>query len=198
MQGAMASNDGAIRQMRDKTQTEYFETMINTLRLELKKEISAIQNKASSQNNLNSSDMLVNKLAQKLDTIEKDFKKLDRQVNQSVSMIKLEIEGQPEKQGSYNYPVGDNNNNGDAMQRITHLERGLQTFEKQIAEQLEAALNDLIDRLGAVVSDQDELRERVNAAHAMVGKLDSPFRDMKEVLIQITEALSEVENGTNS
>jgi hypothetical protein len=42
--------------------------------------------------------------------------------------------------------------NVDALTRVKALERGLQNFEKQLAEQLTAALNDMGEQVSTVES----------------------------------------------
>jgi len=58
--GGGSGADSTIRQMRDKTQNDYFETMIKTLRMELMKEIAGHANDGSDvKEELNALDMLI-------------------------------------------------------------------------------------------------------------------------------------------
>lgn len=68
-------------------------------------------------------------------------------------------------------PVGS----GDALTRIVTLERGLQNFEQQVAEQLEKALNDMSSQVFSVEQSTATLKSMTQATNEMVQKLDQPF-----------------------
>ena len=62
--------------MKERTQNEYVDTLINTLRIELLNEIKAHRNEEGSVfDELNAHDMLLKQLSMKIDGIQSDAKK---------------------------------------------------------------------------------------------------------------------------
>ena len=90
--------------------------------------------------------------------------------------------------------ISDNRGSDEeSLSRIRKLERALENFEKKVVEQLEAALNETHDKVLEVEREQGSLKSMVQTTNLMVQKLDQPFKDMREVLIQVTQTLSEME-----
>ena len=177
--------------MKERTQNEYVDTLINTLRIELLNEIKAHRNEEGSVfDELNAHDMLLKQLSMKIDGIQSDAKKISRTTQQGMTKMQLDIDEQTERIRR----ISDNRGSDEeSLSRIRKLERALENFEKKVVEQLEAALNETHDKVLEVEREQGSLKSMVQTTNLMVQKLDQPFKDMREVLIQVTQTLSEME-----
>jgi hypothetical protein len=92
--------DRELKQMKDKTQTEYIDTLFNTLRIELMKEVKTSSfgnDEFDVKEEINSHDLSIKQLNQRIDGILVELKKLDRVSRQSQSHIQLEITEQADK-----------------------------------------------------------------------------------------------------
>jgi len=92
--------DRELKQMKDKTQIEYIDTLFNTLRIELIKEIKTSSfgnDEFDVKEEINSHDLSIKQINQRIDGILGELKKLDRVSRQSQSHIKLEITEQADK-----------------------------------------------------------------------------------------------------
>ena len=69
-----------MRSMKDKTHMEYFDTLINTLKIELKSEMNKMRSSggADTSNELNALDLCVKQLNQKVESLQAELKKLER------------------------------------------------------------------------------------------------------------------------
>jgi hypothetical protein len=73
--------DKELKQMKDKTQTEYIETLFNTLRIELIKEVKTSSfgnDEFDVKEEINSHDLSIKQINQRIDGILGELKKLDR------------------------------------------------------------------------------------------------------------------------
>ena len=98
--GGVDMGDREIKQMKDKTQTEYIDTLFNTLRIELMKEVKTSSfgnDEFDVKEEINSHDLSIKQINQRIDGILGELKKLDRVSRQSQSHIKLEITEQADK-----------------------------------------------------------------------------------------------------
>jgi hypothetical protein len=92
--------DRELKQMKDKTQTEYIDTLFNTLRIELMKEVKTSSfgnDEFDVKEEINSHDLSIKQVNQRIDGILVELKKLDRVSRQSQSHIQLEITEQADK-----------------------------------------------------------------------------------------------------
>ena len=92
--------DRELKQMKDKTQTEYIDTLFNTLRIELMKEVKTSSfgnDEFDEKEEINSHDLSIKQINQRIDGILGELKKLDRMCRQSQSHIQLEITEQADK-----------------------------------------------------------------------------------------------------
>ena len=92
--------DRELKQMKDKTQTEYIDTLFNTLRIELMKEVKTSSfgnDEFDVKEEINSHDLSIKQINQRIDGILGELKKLDRMSRQSQSHIQLEITEQADK-----------------------------------------------------------------------------------------------------
>jgi hypothetical protein len=92
--------DRELKQMKDKTQTEYIDTLFNTLRIELMKEVKTSSfgnDEFDMKEEINSHDLSIKQVNQRIDGILVELKKLDRVSRQSQSHIQLEITEQADK-----------------------------------------------------------------------------------------------------
>ena len=98
--GGVDMGDRELKQMKDKTQTEYIDTLFNTLRIELMKEVKTSSfgnDEFDVKEEINSHDLSIKQINQRIDGILGELKKLDRVSRQSQSHIKLEITEQADK-----------------------------------------------------------------------------------------------------
>jgi DNA repair exonuclease SbcCD ATPase subunit len=167
--------------MKDRTQNDYFNTMLNTLRMELMNEIrtSKLEDSVDVKDELNAQDLHIKQISMKLESIQAELRKYDRALKAQ--------NAKPEN--------GENVSDSDALNRIKLLERGLQNFEQQVAEQLEQALNEISIQVANLERETENIRSVTLSTNQMVQKLDQPFQAMREVLIEVTQTLSELDDG---
>ena len=69
-----------MRSMKDKTHMEYFDTLINTLKIELKSEMNKMRSSggADISDELNALDLCVKQLNQTVESLQAELKKLER------------------------------------------------------------------------------------------------------------------------
>ena len=73
--------DRELKQMKDKTQTEYIDTLFNTLRIELMKEVKTSSfgnDEFDVKEEINSHDLSIKQINQRIDEIFGELKKFDR------------------------------------------------------------------------------------------------------------------------
>jgi ABC-type transporter Mla subunit MlaD len=70
----------------------------------------------------------------------------------------------------------------------------LQNLETQVIDQIETAINGVYTKLSDVSDQQEDMKADILRTNQLVHKLDEPFKDMREVLIQVTSALSEMDD----
>ena len=133
----------------------YFDTLINTLRIEMKNEIKKVQGDIDVQQELNANDLSIKQINQKLESFQVESKKMDRLNRQNTSQMQLDFTEKFDrieklekvlnellKSGTLNKLSAKQEfdaakNEPDSIRRIQLIERALQNFEKQVAEQLE-------------------------------------------------------------
>ena len=78
----VGGNDGELRNLKDRTQTDYFNTMINNLRMELTHDIQAskLDDGMDVKDELNAQDLHIKQINRKLETIQSELRKIDRTV----------------------------------------------------------------------------------------------------------------------
>jgi hypothetical protein len=66
--------------MKDKTHMEYLDTLINTLKIELKSEMNKIKSSSGTDvsEEVNALDLSLKQVNQKLESLQAEFKKLER------------------------------------------------------------------------------------------------------------------------
>lgn len=69
------------------------------------------------------------------------------------------------------------------------MERGLQKLENKIMEQ-QASMD---SRVKLLENESEITKQAVTSTNMLVQRLDQPFKDMREVLIEVTKTLSEME-----
>lgn len=76
------SEDGDLRNLKDRTQSEYFTTMINNLRLEMVNAIQAskLDDGMDVKDELSAQDLLIKQINLKIEHIQSEVRKIDRTV----------------------------------------------------------------------------------------------------------------------
>lgn len=69
------------------------------------------------------------------------------------------------------------------------MEQGLQKLENKIMEQQAG----LASRVKFLENESESIKESVNLVSMLVQRLDQPFKEMREVLIEVTKTLEELE-----
>ena len=120
--------------MKERTQNEYVDTLINTLRIELLNEIKAHRNEEGSVfDELNAHDMMLKQLNMKMEGLQSDAKKSARTNQQLIQKLQLDIEEINERIRRIGEGRG---NDEDAQSRIRKLERVIESFQKDLVGEL--------------------------------------------------------------
>lgn len=129
--------------MKDRNGMAYFDTLINTLRIEFKNEIKKVQGDIDVQQELNANDLSIKQINQKLESLQAESKKMDRLNRQNTSQMQLDFTDKFDrieklekalnellKSGNLNKPSAKQEfeaakNEPDSIRRIQLIERAL-------------------------------------------------------------------------
>lgn len=94
--------------------------------------------------------------------------------------------------------IEESKNDKDALNRIKQIEQVMQNFEKQMGRQIEESLNEIHKRVDKNDEETELIKSMVESNKKMLVKFEVSFADMREVLLQVTETLQDLEESALS